>query len=159
MEVGKISRDLTCESKICEYGVKRLVMDIGNTIPDQHAWTISRTSLFFVITIIFPIETFLPHQPWLDDDFHLITIRFIRIIDLLIDTQTFSSSLTSTSPSPLADLSPSYTEMLYLHGWINVRTQSQQPTYCKLLGSPSIQFLPIFQPCIPIQRKTEETKE
>ena len=37
MEVGKISRDLTCESKICEYGVKRLVMDIGNTIPDQHA--------------------------------------------------------------------------------------------------------------------------
>ena len=83
MEVGKISRDLTCESKICEYGVKRLVMDIGNTIPDQHAWTISRTSLFFVITIIFPIETFLPHQPWLDDDFHLITIRFIRIINLL----------------------------------------------------------------------------
>ena len=113
----------------------------------------------FVILIIFPIETFLPHQPRLDDDFHLITIRFIRIIDLLIDTQTFSSSLTSTSPSPLADLSPSYTEMLYLHGWINVRTQSQQPTYCKLLGSPSIQFLPIFQPCIPVQRKTEETKE
>ena len=129
-----------------------LVMDIENTIPDQHAWTISRTSLFFVITIIFPIETFLPHQPWLDDDFHLITIRFIRIIDLLIDTKTFSSSFTSISPSPLADL---YTS----NRWINVRAQSPQPTYYKLLGSPSIQFLPIFQPCIPVQRKTEETKE
>ena len=106
----------------------------------------------FVILIIFPIETFLPHQPWLDDDFHLITIRFIRIIDLLIDTKTFSSSFTSISPSPLADL---YTS----NRWINVRAQSPQPTYYKLLGSPSIQFLPIFQPCMYVPRETEETKD